>query len=698
MKKQRIKQTIYRILMSEVLPYELPLFVSNNRYYIIADMLRLCFHGDRVISRGKSLKGKNNDWANAFITLLNGNGEKKKSFNYFINKKDGKKARELVMVHPYMQLKLMEFYKSCDSLILNFCQKSHFSLRYPLKRATFVRPKSNMPKAAAEYLDYKANETPKHYFHYEKYQNINAFYAGREFQRLENHFKFLYKADIHHCFDVIPIDELSQLLYQTTEKINDSCTFAGRFTRLMSEMNEGRSHQDPTQGRIGVKKDKTNSVLIGPEFSRLFAEMFLQQIDVAMEKRMSYGPELYSLHRDYECFRYVDDIFFFYNDPKVYSKFYGVLIEELHKHGGIRLNIEKNHIYETPFVNKLTIARRALGLVVEKMLEDRLHTTQGMKLREEQNFYDFPLKMKAQYAIIDVKTILKQNDVQFNEVSAGMLAHLHRKLSKALDEIDTLMDEYRSGGTIGLLDRKGMSIWLGYEKQMVYYFREMIKFLFYLFNSDMRMNTSIRVLSLLNMIVSYFQGRLFNETSASSKALSDDAKNKIYKTIIDELTFILKHNHLNMLNGLEISNLMMILNCIPENYEIDIRIWNSFIGDAFDHYEDEKANILMALTLMMVFGRNNVNRSSRNTICRWLIEDVRMHNWSVDDTESFLIMINMMTSPFIEHAYKDEILSHVEERFRRPLEIISKQRSPFMQWSEFKLAKACQAKYAADVY
>ena len=74
--------------MSEVLPYELPLFVSNNRYYIIADMLRLCFHGDRVISRGKSLKGKNNDWANAFITLLNGNGEKKKSFNYFINKKD----------------------------------------------------------------------------------------------------------------------------------------------------------------------------------------------------------------------------------------------------------------------------------------------------------------------------------------------------------------------------------------------------------------------------------------------------------------------------------------------------------------------------------------------------------------------------------------------------------------------------------
>lgn len=34
---------------------------------------------------------------------------------------------------------------------------------------------------------------------------------------------------------------------------------------------------------------------------------------------------------------------------------------------------------------------------------------------------------------------------------------------------------------------------------------------------------------------------------------------------------------------------MMILNCIPENYEIDIRIWNSFIGDAFDHYEDEKS-------------------------------------------------------------------------------------------------------------
>jgi len=697
MKRQKIKQSLYRILMSEVLPYELPLFFTNNRFYQIADKLRLSFDENGLMYRCNS-EGKLKEWADAFITILNGGNKTKSSFNYYINKIEGKTTRELVIIHPLMQLKIMEFYKKYDNLMLNFCQKSHFSLRFPHKRATFLRPPKNLPKAAEDLLDYKANDNPKHYFHYKKYENINAFYEGRDFQRIESRFKYMYKTDIHHCFDMIPIMELPKVLYQTDGMKVGLNNFAGNFALMMKEMNVGRDHCNPMVKKNRNVSDKSESILIGPEFSRIFAEMFLQQVDVNIEKQMATGYEQYELHHNYECFRYVDDIFFFYNDKAVYSKFYGILISELRKHK-MRLNDKKNENVTTPFVNEITIAKRELRLVIEKIVEDRLRTTKGLIMREERDFYDFPLKMSAQYVIVDVKTIIKQNNVKLSDVSASLLAYLHRKLGKALDDIDSLMNDYRKANKDSLLDIKGKKIWLSYERGLVYYFREIIKLLFYLFNNEMRMNTSIRVLSILNMIVSYCKGTLFDVEKSSSTSMSDDAKNKIYKCIIDELTFILKHNKISMLNGLEICNLMLILKDIPENYDIDSNIWRQFIGDALVNYTNESnVNVLTALTLLMIFGRNNVNAVFRQVVSKWLIKDLEAHSWSVDNTESLMIMINMMTSPFVDKVYKNEILSHVDKKYEKPMMIIGQWKSPFMQWSEFKLTKACMKKYSAEVY
>ncbi len=273
MKKQKIKQSIYRILLSEVLPYELPLIISNNRFYNIADKLRMQIVDDKLKHRSTKEYDK---WADAFVLLLNGNSSIKSSFNYYINKGDGQQARELVIIHPFMQMKILDFYKKYDSLILNFCQKSNFSLRYPHKRATFLRPKSNISKAAEDFLDYKANTNPKHYFHYQKYQNINSFYDGTEFLRLESRFKHIYQTDIHHCFDDIPIMDLAQRLYKLGKTPTVKNNFASKFSLMMKEMNNGRIHENPTHNDKAETKDISESVLIGPEFSRIFAEMFLK--------------------------------------------------------------------------------------------------------------------------------------------------------------------------------------------------------------------------------------------------------------------------------------------------------------------------------------------------------------------------------------------------------------------------------------
>lgn len=696
MKRRKIKQSIYRILLSEVLPYELPLIFSNSRFYHIADKLRLKLVNNKLEHKATE---KNIKWADAFVLLLNGTNTIKSSFNYYINKLEGEKARELVVVHPFAQLEILDLYMKYDSLILNFCQKSNFSLRYPHKRATFLRPKRNISKTAEKFLDYKANDNPKHYFHYLKYQNINGFYDGNQFQRLESRFKHMFKTDIHHCFDDIPVMDLPQKLYQSSETIIKGNNFASKFSLLMKEMNNGKIYQDPTSAKGKDIKDKSESVVIGPEFSRIFAEMFLQQLDLDIERKMKNGRKKYELHFDYECFRYVDDIFFFFNDNAVKTKFERILKLVLYNSGEMKLNPSKECDSETPFVQGITVAKRELNVVVCKLFDDRLNTIMGFINREFDNHYDFPIRMQAQHAIIDLKTIIKRENVKFSEVSSSLLSNIHRHLAKSLDEIDTLMNDYRKANENDMLDKVGKDIWIKYEKDLVYFLREIIKFILYIFNNDIRMSTSIRVVSILNIILSYCKGTLFNDSKVASKSLLNDSKNKIFKSIVDGLIFVLKTNKMSMLNGLEISNLMLIMKEIPNNYNILPDIWNKFINDTFNIYDEQgNTSFLVALTLLELFGSDKAYSFNRNTICEWLIQDLDMHDWSVDDTECLMIMVNMITSSFVDESFKSQIVSKVDKKFSEALSVISERKSPFMQWDEFNLTKACQIKYSAEVY
>ena len=66
----------------------------------------------------------------------------------------------------------------------------------------------------------------------------------------------------------------------------------------------------------GMNYQETNGIIIGPEFSRLFAEVILQYVDQRVEQELLLKHE-YRHKVDYECYRYVDDYFFFYNNEEV---------------------------------------------------------------------------------------------------------------------------------------------------------------------------------------------------------------------------------------------------------------------------------------------------------------------------------------------------------------------------------------------
>jgi hypothetical protein len=64
--------------------------------------------------------------------------------------------------------------------------------------------------------------------------------------------------------------------------------------------------------------NETNGIVIGPEISRIFAEILLQQIDFAVYKILDRSKIKHKIH--YEVFRYVDDFFLFYNEEEIKNK------------------------------------------------------------------------------------------------------------------------------------------------------------------------------------------------------------------------------------------------------------------------------------------------------------------------------------------------------------------------------------------
>ena len=280
--------------MADVLPYELPI-TFTNRYF------KEFLIGNYVEVNNAKLKWKKDTGAlYTIIKLLFGlmdsdllksdiNGEieinrrprKPKNnpfrtipFTYKITHHTNE-FRELTLIHPLNQLALIEFYEKYKYLILYYCGVSPFSIRYPFKVAKYSFHKD---KAHFKYLAFdhehntieefdKEYENLKTFFAYKDISNIYKFYESYKYHRCEKKYDNLFKFDISKCFDSIYTHSISWSLlnkYIVKDNLEDSYrTFGGQFDQFMQNLNYG----------------ETNGIIIGPEFSRIFAEIILQQID-----------------------------------------------------------------------------------------------------------------------------------------------------------------------------------------------------------------------------------------------------------------------------------------------------------------------------------------------------------------------------------------------------------------------------------
>ena len=669
-----ISRSQYRVLVSDVLPYERPLFFTNRFFSRF-----LKYYG--VVCRdGKLVATKNHaEGLDELLAIIGGQpNDKRKAFQYNISKDGHEGGRQLTIIHPYHQVQMVEFYERYKTVLMDFCSRSHFSLRYPYKVATSQkRPKGFLRYLSDDTQKYHSEESIKHYFAYKHYHNINGFYDDYRFLRAEKKFSKMYKSDIEHCFDSIKPETLSLAMFDE-EMPQCKGSMAEDFYLL------NQSYLSSEDG-----------IVIGPEFSRLYAEIILQRIDRDTEEELH---KMNLVHfRDFAFYRYVDDGFLFCNNDEVMEVFYEVYDGCLSKYGLKRKESEdtaKKHTYEhRPFLENITAGKLALIEQVDQYFENRLDTFKGF-IKIQKGIYDTPTSLNYKIFIRSVRSIMGAYNLKYKDIMSFLLGCMQKRLGVLLREFNDLYKQYSYAESVNDINKKGESIKMRYECEFAVFLENLIDVLFYLYQCDSRMSTSVKTVAIISQLQRFVRGKYrFEDNSWSQKfqpqlvqALDEkitEQTRRLFLDMPDDPTILMEN-----LNMLDLQKCMAPSAQLHPNVLVD-----KFIGN-------DNWTFFTIFELIHFIKKDSRYKPLMDVLNEQITERIeRLTHVGVSDTEAVLTFIESLCCPWVSIDKKKEYLEFFKEVNKdKVLMFAHKQKELFVRWRNYDVLEEVQHINNTEVY
>lgn len=590
-----------RILLTELLPYEVPVLFSNEGFYIYIQE-----------------KGNTNPPPLLNKILEVGENDYKIPYSYEIKKgSDGK--RILSIIHPAIQVRFIEFYKKYDSLIIHLCSKSPISLRFPSKVATHFYFNGNKN----ETIDQSAVESEliysSAYFAYKKYKFLFKFYDSYEFLRLEKKFKYLLQFDISKCFESIYTHSISWAVKDKVfAKANvNKKSFEADFDSLMQKSNY----------------NETNGILIGSEVSRIFAEIILQKIDLdtiekLKQKDLHFGS-------DYAVRRYVDDYFVFTNDEKLGKEILKEFQSELQKFK-LHINSSKTESSKTPFISGITIGRTELTRLLDNCFEKFIQYEKsivpsssgvlGETVNELRVQFTLPRNPtnSANWFIRDIKAIIRNNSIDYDSITGLTFS----KFKSILNELYLKCDPSK------LNDIE--------KEQLTAYLLLIFDVMFFLYSMDYRVRAT------------YIMTQIIISTNKFVNKCDDAVRHTISKKIADETVFLIKNiGHDPSHSNVELLNLIIALKNLGDDYSLEADALNDLLGmkknlESFTYFQ---------LVIILYYVQNITQYDSiKQKIENRIIFKIKSDPSPFHKTELTCLFFDTVRCPYVSRTTKEALV------------------------------------------
>ncbi|KJU70976.1 hypothetical protein UC77_11960 [Clostridium baratii] len=247
--------------------------------------------------------------------------------------------REISLLQPMAAMQLFLFVCIYHKELLTLLDKNAvFSLRYHRKNNELYYKNKN--RSVTKYFSDLSKDIGKEvieqtglFFSIGPYKSITAFTSSEEWLVLNSKYKYFIRTDYKACFDSIYTHTFNWII---GKDVNDT-----------KEFKNGSVYTSIDRILMNINARTSNGIVVGPEYSRMVAEMLLQTID-----RDVYSILLnqnFVVGENYNVYRYVDDIFIFAESEKLANKIVDLYAEASRKYL-LQLNEGKLYKSKVPFV------------------------------------------------------------------------------------------------------------------------------------------------------------------------------------------------------------------------------------------------------------------------------------------------------------------------------------------------------------
>ncbi|WP_025039502.1 antiviral reverse transcriptase Drt3b [Nitrosospira briensis] len=577
-------------------------------------------------------------------------------------------GRTLSVVHPRNQVAVASFYATHSALIIYHASVSEFSIRHPVSVSRYAYFKDKLHEerldavAGVEESD-REYEQLGSYFVYRKYRNIHRFFESYKYHRSEKKYDAMVQIDVSKCFDSIYTHSLPWAVLgkdQTKFNLDESKdTFGGRFDALMQNLN----HKE------------TNGIVIGPEFSRIFAEIILQSVDADMITQLSEGANL--THKaDYEIFRYVDDFFVFYNKESTQLKIFETLQQVL-KSKKLSINTAKIKHYQKPIITEITIAKERISILLNDEIDPVCEEEPLADLSSPPK-QNLACPVNANRLIIRYKAAIKEAGVTYGDLLNYTFAITENKIEK-------LFKAYVASDKSGR-DRKRLSNAL----------LAIMEFAFFVYSASPRVNHTIRLCRIITASVAFLQ----------AQSLPYEHKHLLFKYVHDNVLQQLEKNTMSVHREVESLYLLISLSQIGREYWLPV----SVLLRHFLIKEEEGTGSYVrpsgfmnhfSITVLLSYIKDKVRYEKlKGFVEAHLIAKLEyMKAHCPNDAETLILLLDLTVCPYISAATKDAI----GQIFGLDAAALASVRSSNDQWfttwgDKFDLGKELEAKRSREVY
>lgn len=571
------KNNYDRVVVTDLLPYETPLIFSNDGYYKF-------LNNQEVI---------NNDWINSTVLKKH---DYTLPFNYKI-KKSYNSYRTLSVMHPNKQKDFVRFYEKYDFMLISLCSRSPFTLRKPVKVAGQYY--ENDETLTSNDIDVKASSN---YFHYADYSHMYKFFDSYEFHRLEKKYNYFMSLDISKCFYNIYTHSICWAVKDKDyAKKNGKATiesFENTFDTLMQKSNY----------------NETNGILVGPEISRIFAEIIFQKIDLQIEEKLFTNGLKHKV--DYAIKRYIDDYFIWVNDKKYLDIIKNTIQEEAEFYK-LYLNDSKTNISEPPFMTNITMAKMSISDIMNKYFDIFTENDEDNNI----NINNIGKYFKRSHKMIEeIKKEIKSFDLKYNDVNNFILKIFNNKISFLLKKYSYSEDD---------------------KDKLINFFMFILDVVYFIYPMDVRINTTY---NLSHIIININEFLL----QIDNKEISFTIKKKI----IDESLFVISKVCNKEKNpSLEVLNLLLIISHIGNEY---LTMDEKKLQETLHIQDEMELNYFQIVTLLFFIK----DTSRYSNLKKLILQNIKNKLKTLEfiKTENYLLFFDILSCPHLNIAEKKSIL------------------------------------------